>query len=159
MNGTFTGKYTGNFTDCHRFVGWITNFIHNRDLALENMVRGYMVFTIPRKMDPVIKTLMVQRCQEQGLPLPNRSVLMTAEDNWKAGILVSGSQKLVIKAHSRNSRKLDTQKVPGLQRAIEVYCQLNNIPNEYESTVTLKSGLTWQRQNACGEQEPRCCLA
>jgi hypothetical protein len=25
----------------HRFVGWLTNFIHNRHLASENLVRGY----------------------------------------------------------------------------------------------------------------------
>ena len=36
----------------HRFVGWITNFIHNRKDPDINMIRGYLTSTVGRSVDP-----------------------------------------------------------------------------------------------------------
>jgi len=95
--------------------------VHQRDLALENMVRGYMTWTIPMKMEPSVRESMMERARRLGLPVPNRTMIDSTSDILHNAVVVSGSMKVVVKDHTRNSRKEATTSIRGLINAIKAF--------------------------------------
>jgi hypothetical protein len=70
--------YISDFT--HRFVGWITNFIHNRKDPDVNMVRGYLTSTVGRSVKPERMEAIRQRAITRGSTAPAAGFLSVSSD-------------------------------------------------------------------------------
>ena len=87
---------------CRRFVGWITNFIHNRKDPDINMVRGYLTSTVGRSVAPDRMEAIRLRARANAGPAETRGFLSTSSDVLEQeGTSVAGSGEIRYKKHSR----------------------------------------------------------
>ena len=90
----------------HRFVGWITNFIHNRKDPDVNMVRGYLTSTVGRSVKPERLEAIRQRAVARGSKAPTAGFLSLSSDVLDiAGQTRGGTGSIKYTLHSRNHRK------------------------------------------------------
>ena len=105
-------------------MGWLKNFIHNRNLASENLMRGYNTTTMVRHMPPEDMAALRRRLAsapsytEAGvarmLPLPERRL--------QGG--KKGSGVVVIKPSRRNRKKKHTADWPKLRARLLAYIRM-----------------------------------
>jgi hypothetical protein len=87
---------------CPRFVGWITNFIHNRKDPDINMLRGYLTSTVGRSVNPVRMEAIRQRATRHA----GRGFLSNSSDVLdQPGKTIAGSGEIKYKLHSRSHSK------------------------------------------------------
>ncbi len=90
----------------YRFVGWITNFIHNRKDPDINMVRGYLTSTMGRSVKPARMETIRQRAIERNGKAPTAGFLSMSSDVLDiAGETRRGAGRIAYKLHSRSHRK------------------------------------------------------
>jgi len=100
----------------HRFVGWITNFIHNRKDPDVNMVRGYLTSTVGRSVKPERMEAIRQRAITRGRTAPAAGFLSVSSDVLDiAGQTRQGTGTIKYTLYSRNHRKPKYSK-PDLRR-------------------------------------------
>jgi hypothetical protein len=86
-----------------RFVGWITNFIHNRKDPDVNMVRGYLTSTVGRSVHPDRLDAIAQRAEARGSKPPKSGFLTLSSDVLDLpGQSRAGSGELKYTLHSRS---------------------------------------------------------
>ena len=61
-------------------MGTFIRFIHNRDLAAENIVTAYVRIRILQASPPGVVSSLFQRLQDNGFQLPERTILSTATE-------------------------------------------------------------------------------
>jgi hypothetical protein len=89
-----------------RFVGWITNFIHNRKDPDVNMVRGYLTSTVGRSIHPDRLDSIQRKAAARGSKLPKTGFLTLSSDVLDvAGKSRAGSGELKYTLHSRSHTK------------------------------------------------------
>ena len=137
---------------CFRFVGWITNFIHNRDLANENMIRGYMASTISRSIQPERLQRSLDRDTAAGSKR-QRGFLMTADSLLENRLSMPGSGAFDYKLHSRNHHTPLISEQHGLSAIIQSYCQQVGVDDHVMGERVLSitggfslNGKTWRRR-------------
>ena len=94
------------FIFTRRFVGWITNFIHNRKDPDINMVRGYLTSTVGRSVKPERLEVIRQRSIARKGKDPTSGFLSRSSDVLDVlGETRQGSGQIAYKLHSRSHRK------------------------------------------------------
>jgi len=100
-----------------RFVGWMKSFVHNRALAVENMVRGYTRGQLMRAVGPKIRRKLLRRMHKLDIDTSGlRSFLDPPKQKGKTRV---GSGEVGYVVHSRNSKK--RQLTCGLRTATTTY--------------------------------------
>jgi hypothetical protein len=90
----------------HRFVGWITNFIHNRKDPDVNMIRSYLTSTVGRSVHPDRIATIRERAVARGTKKPTKGFLSLSSDILnQEGKTTQGSGQIAFKLYSRNHRK------------------------------------------------------
>jgi hypothetical protein len=63
-----------------RFVGYITNFIHNRKDPAPNLIKGYSRTTLVRGASPAVRAEVQQQWESGALKMAGQIYLESAED-------------------------------------------------------------------------------
>ena len=108
----------------YRFVGWITNFIHNRKDPDINMVRGYLASTVGRCVRPTEAEAIRQRIISRTGKEPKKGFLSRSSDVLQPeGKSIAGSGEIKYKLHSRNHTKpkYTHQKLRRLREKVEAF--------------------------------------
>ena len=117
------------FLSLRRFVGWLTNFIHNRSSVHINMLRGWSASTFSHAVSPHVKEAVAAGKRARGGPAPAaRGFLLSAVDqvNKRRKVTVKGSGNIGYTAHNKNSTKLVSADIRGLNACITDHAgQLN----------------------------------
>jgi hypothetical protein len=89
-----------------RFVGWVTNFIHNRKDPDVNMLRGYLTSTVGRSIPPVRLEIIRARVQARSNTQPKTGFIKRSSDALDVvGKTQGGSGEIKYKLYSRNHTK------------------------------------------------------
>ena len=91
-----------------RFVGWISNFIHNRNAVNVNMLRGWSTSTFSHAVSTDVVRAVGTRLSDRGLQMPKRGFLLdsSARMDKRRKVTVKGGGEIALIPHSRNSRRL-----------------------------------------------------
>jgi hypothetical protein len=141
---------------CHRFVGWITNFIHNRKDPDINMLRGYLTSTIGRSVNHDRMAAIRQRATR----LAGRGFLSNSSDVLdEPGKTIAGSGDIKYTLHSRSYRrpKYDDISLKRLRKKVKSFVTQMEIEDfEPPSRVlSLTAGVSF---NGKGWSEGSGCL-
>jgi hypothetical protein len=139
-----------------RFVGWITNFIHNRKDPDVNMVRGYLTSTVGRSVHPDRLDAICRRAEARGSKPPKTGFLTLSSDVLDLpGQSRAGSGELKYTLHSRSHTRplyLDPT-LHYLRPVVTVYVRQMQIENfvEPDRVLSLTSGISFNGKSwGCG---------
>ena len=143
-----------------RFVGYITNFIHNRKDPDINMLRGYLTSTVGRSVAPDRMEAIRQRARANAGPAETRGFLSTSSDVLdQEGKSVAGSGEIRYKLPSRSHTKpkYKQRKLRRLRQKVEAFVAQTGVQDFVppRRVLCLKSavsfnGKPWKReQDAC----------
>jgi hypothetical protein len=143
----------------HRFVGWITNFIHNRKDPDINMIRGYLTSTVGRSVDPArMATIRLRPGAHIGAD-PTTGFLSRSSDVLnQPGKSIAGSGDIEFKLHSRNHRrpKYTHQKLRRLRKTVDKFVAQMGVENfePPRRVLSLTGGISfngkaWKKHSGC----------
>ena len=143
----------------HRFVGWITNFIHNRKDPDINMIRGYLTSTVGRSVDPARMDAIRRRPGAHIGADPTTGFLSRSSDVLhQPGKSIAGSGDIKVKLHSRSHRrpKYTHQTLRRLRRAVESFVRQMGV-EDFEPprrVLSLTGGISfngkaWKKYSGC----------
>ena len=155
-----TSGMTSGLTSCvtpGRFVGWITNFIHNRKDPDVNMVRGYLTSTVGRSsVHPDRLDSISQRAEARGSKPPKTGFLTLSSDVLDLpGQSRAGSGELKYTLHSRSHSKpaFTDPTLVRLRPVVALYVQQMQIEQfqQPERVLSLTSGISFNGKSwGCG---------
>ena len=93
-------------------MGYFIRFIHNRDLAAENIMTAYSRFRVILDSPPAFVFNLLKRLRQQGHSMPARSMLTTADELRAMRGQLPGEYGLDLRPSRRNSRQLEFTNVP-----------------------------------------------
>jgi hypothetical protein len=109
-----------------RYIKWVTDYIHNKKDATENMVRGYCRTMLMRSAPHKIVASARRHCILKEVPMSKTSCLLTVADILKNRGGTSGESQIVVNTESRsnNMGKKKAQQMftlPGIKEALRRY--------------------------------------
>ena len=144
---------------CRRFVGWITNFIHNRKDPDINMVRGYLASTVGRCVRPTEAEAIRQRIITRTGKKPKKGFLSRSSDVLQPeGKSIAGSGEIKYKIHSRNHTKpkYKHQKLRRLREKVEAFVTQSEVEDFVPPRRVLSltggisfNGKAWKKLTGC----------
>jgi hypothetical protein len=97
-------------------MGWLVRFVHNRDLAVENIVTAYsqqtVILACPNK--GLRETL--ANMEEAGITLPKRSMFRLASSIEEAKRALPGAYEVDVRESRRNTKVLQGHTLPTVTR-------------------------------------------
>jgi hypothetical protein len=142
-----------------RFVGWITNFIHNRKDPDVNMVRGYLTSTVGRSVHPDRLDAIAQRAEARGSKPPKSGFLTLSSDVLDLpGQSRAGSGELKYTLHSRSHTRpaYTDAALARLRPVVALYVHQMQIEQfqTREKVLSITSGISfngksWGRGSGC----------
>ena len=93
-------------------MGYFIRFIHNRDLACENIMTSYCRFRLVLDSAPGAVSELLDRVEDAGLRLPAHSFLKTTGELRRLRGQLPGEFGVDFKVSRRNSRKLNYDSLP-----------------------------------------------
>ena len=88
-----------------RFIGWLKNFISDRNHATENLVDRYIAVTFTRRAPSDLRACLLARWDESGLKTPARSFLFSTAAILARSRGMSGQRIVTVKLTSSSSRQ------------------------------------------------------
>ena len=123
-----------------RFVGWLKNFVHNRSLADENLMRGYCAATITRSMPWQVMSRVHARAMGKSKDAAGPCEMFVRHQAEK------GTGEVIIKQTKHNSRKRDMADFPKLREALLLLRRKGLLTSEDQEMPThmqlMKSGIS-----------------
>jgi hypothetical protein len=140
-------------------VGWLTNFIHNRNAVHINMLRGWSTSTFSNAVSRDLVRVIAARLQGRGEKPAVRGFLLDAVERFdkRRRLTVKGGGGIAYKANSRNSRMINTADVVGLKAVIEAHVTMLQRVAPHQVPLTLKkftagvriNGRPWKQGDLC----------
>jgi hypothetical protein len=141
------------------FVGWLTNFIHNRNAVHVNMLRGWSTSTFSNAVSRDVVRAIADRLRGRGEKPAVRGFLLDAEERFdkRRRLTVKGSGDIAYKSNTRNSRMIRTTDVVGLRPAIMAHAAVVHQLAPHQVPGTLKkltagvriNGRPWKTGDLC----------
>jgi hypothetical protein len=143
----------------YRFVGWITNFIHNRKDPDINMIRGYLTSTVGRSVKPARMEAIRQRAIRRTGKDPTKGFLSLSSDVLHPeGKTIAGSGEINYKLYSRNHTKpkYKHKKLRRLRQKVEAFATQMKV-QDFEPprrVISLTGGISfngrpWSKLTGC----------
>jgi hypothetical protein len=143
----------------YRFVGWITNFIHNRKDPDINMVRGYLTSTVGRSVKPARMEAIRQRAIMRTGKDPTRGFLSLSSDVLHIpGKTIAGSGEITYKLHSRSHTKpyYKSKKLRLLRKKVRTFVAQEEVEDfaPPRKALSLTAGISfngrpWKKHTGC----------
>jgi hypothetical protein len=126
-------------------VGWITNFIHNRNTVNMTMLRGWSASTFSNAVDRELVRTIEGRLQARGCKRATRGFLLdeNARVAQKRKVTMKGSGDVGYTAHNKNSRWINPalkikHPITGADTAQQVYRGLNTAIMDHAGELGLR---------------------
>ena len=141
------------------FVGWLTNFIHNRNAVHINMLRGWSTSTFSNAVSRDVVHAIADRLQGRGEKPAVRGFLLDAVQRFdkRRKLTVKGGGDIAYKSNTRNSRMLKTADVVGLRATIMAHAAVVYELAPHQVPLHLKkltagvrmNGRPWKQGDLC----------
>ena len=140
-------------------MGWLTNFIHNRNAVHINMLRGWSTSSFSNAVSRDVIQNIAERLKKRGTKPPMRGFLLdaVARFDMRRRLTVKGGGEIKFTSTVRNSCKVTTTAIRGLRTAIQGHAtELDlRVPHVVSEKVTQLvagvriNGRPWKKGDMC----------
>jgi hypothetical protein len=142
-----------------RFVGWLTNFIHDRHAVHINMLRGWSASSFSHAVSFDIKEAISAKQEARGTKPAKRGFLLSAVDkvNKRRKVTMKGKGDIGYTAHNKNSSMIVAAHTHDLNTCIATHAHQLGLPAPHQlPTRVLKltsgvriNGRPWKKGSMC----------
>jgi hypothetical protein len=142
-----------------RFVGWLTNFIHNRNAVHINMLRGWSTSTFSNAVSRDLVKAIGERLKGRGAKPAVRGFLLDAavQSGKRRRLTMKGSGDIAYTSNTRNTTVITTNEIRHLRATIEDHVRALNLIVPHQVPDQLKkltagvriNGRPWKTGDMC----------